>query len=78
MRGLHVEIFVRVLHSLRVNLNNVNNTNVVCCVRIESPFILVTVAVSQFCVTKAVSVYKMQFLVELLVDIGIVVSCLVG
>ena len=32
VRGLHVEIFVRVLCSSRVNLNNVNNTNVFCCV----------------------------------------------
>ena len=32
VRGLRVEIFVRVLHSSRVNLNNVNNTNVFCCV----------------------------------------------
>ena len=32
VRGLHVEIFVRVLRSSRVNLNNVNNTNVFCCV----------------------------------------------
>ena len=29
---LCVEIFVRVLHSSRVNLNNVINTNVFCCV----------------------------------------------
>ena len=45
VRGLRVEIFVRVLHSLRVNLNNVNNTNVFCCAWIESPFILVIIAV---------------------------------
>ena len=32
VRGLRVEIFVRVLHSSRVNLNNVNNTNVFCFV----------------------------------------------
>ena len=32
VRGLCIEIFVRVLHSSRVNLNNVNNTNVFCCV----------------------------------------------
>ena len=32
VRGLRVEIFVRVLRSSRVNLNNVNNTNVFCCV----------------------------------------------
>ena len=32
VRGLRVEIFVRVLHSSRVNLHNVNNTNVFCCV----------------------------------------------
>ena len=61
MRGLHIEIFVRVLHSSRVNLNNVNNTNVFCCVRIESPFILVIVAVlnsvlqKQYWFTNAVS-----------------------
>ena len=42
---LHVEIFVRVLRLSRVNFNNVNNTNMFCCVWIESPFILVTVAV---------------------------------
>ena len=29
---LHVEIFVKVLHSSRVNFNNVNNTNVFSCV----------------------------------------------
>ena len=29
---LHIEIFVRVLHSSRVKLNNVNDTNVFCCV----------------------------------------------
>ena len=29
---LHVKIFVRVLRSSRVNLNNLNNTNVFCCV----------------------------------------------
>ena len=29
---LRVEIFVRVLRSSRVNLNNVNNMNVFCCV----------------------------------------------
>ena len=32
VRGLRIKIFVRVLHSSRVNLNNVNNTNVFCCV----------------------------------------------
>ena len=32
VRGLRVEIFVRVLRSSRVNLNNVTNTNVFCCV----------------------------------------------
>ena len=32
VRGLRIEIFVRVLHSSRVNLTNVNNTNVFCCV----------------------------------------------
>ena len=32
VRGLRVEIFVRVLRSSRVNLNNVNNTNMFCCV----------------------------------------------
>ena len=32
VRGLRIEIFVRVLRSSRVNLNNVNNTNVFCCV----------------------------------------------
>ena len=32
VRGLRVEIFVRVLRSSRVNLNNVNNTNVFGCV----------------------------------------------
>ena len=32
VRGLRVKIFVRVLRSSRVNLNNVNNTNVFCCV----------------------------------------------
>ena len=32
VRGLRIEIFVRVLHSSRVNLNNVNNTNVFCWV----------------------------------------------
>ena len=42
---LHVEIFVRVLHSSRVNLSNVNDTNVFCCVWIESPFYLFSVAV---------------------------------
>ena len=45
VRGLRIEIFVRVLRSSRVNLNNVNNTNVFCCVWIESPFILVIIAV---------------------------------
>ena len=32
VRGLHVKTFVRVLRSSGVNLNNVNNTNVFCCV----------------------------------------------
>ena len=32
VRGLRVKIFVRVLRSSRVNLHNVNNTNVFCCV----------------------------------------------
>ena len=32
VRSLHIEIFVRVLRSSRVNLNNINNTNVFCCV----------------------------------------------
>ena len=32
VRGLRVEIFVRVLRSSRVNLNNVINTNEFCCV----------------------------------------------
>ena len=39
------EIFVRVLCSSRVNLSNVNDTNVCCCVWIESPFYLFSVAV---------------------------------
>ena len=42
---LCVEIFVRVLRSSRVNLSSVNDTNVFCCVWIESPFYLFSVAV---------------------------------
>ena len=49
---LRVKIFVRVLRSSRVNLSNVNDTNVFCCVWIKS---------SQFCVTKAVLVTKCIF-----------------
>ena len=32
MRGVRIEIFVRVLHSTRVNVINVNDTNVRDCV----------------------------------------------
>ena len=71
VRGLHVETFVRVLRSSRVNFKiSVNNTNMFHCVWIESLFILFCCSI-QVCVTKAVSIYKMQFLVELLVDIKI-------
>ena len=61
VRGLHVEIFVRVLRSSRVNLNNVNNTNVFCCVCIESPFILVIVAVLNSVLQKQYQFTKCSF-----------------
>ena len=61
VRGLHVEIFVRVLRSSRVNLNNVNNTNVFCCVSTESPFILVMVAVLNSVLQKQYRFTKCSF-----------------
>ena len=77
VRGLRVETFVRVLRSSRVNFKlNVNDTNVFRCVWIESLlfyFVVVFEAVLQSNVDN-----KVQFLVELLFDIEIVVSCLVG
>ena len=60
---LRIEIFVRVLRSSRVNLSNVNDTNVFCCVWIESPFIYFLLQFSILCYKSSVG-NKVQFLVE--------------
>ena len=68
---LRVEIFVRVLHSSRVNFNNANNTNVFSVS--ESKVLLFCYCCSsQFCVTKAV--LQVQSLVVLLIVTEIVVA----
>ena len=60
---LHVEIFLRVLRSSRVNLSTVNDTNVFCFVWIESPFIYFLLQSSILCYKSSVG-NKVQFLVE--------------
>ena len=59
-RGLRIEIFVRVLRSSRVKLNNMNDTNVFCCVWIESPFIYFLLQFSILCYKSSVG-NKVQF-----------------
>ena len=72
-----VETFVRVLCSSRVNLTKRKWYKRVSWCLDQKPFILFLLQFSSLCYKSNVG-NKVQFLVELLIDIEIVVSCLVG